>query len=292
VGFLRLVDRDVPDVTNLQRQLLFEEADVEAVTPKAILAAQRLRAVNRDVEVEPLVDDVTAFNVERLIADVDVVIDGSDNFELRYLLNDAAVKRGVPWIYGGVVSTYGTTMTIVPGETPCLRCVFPEPPPPGTAPTCDTAGVLGPAVAVVAAIQASEAIKVLVGQRDAKNCWLLGIDVWTLEWTRLDLPARNPDCPACGRGCFDFLNRSVASQVVQLCGRDAVQVSVHPPVALSFPALAERLRGSGRVRYNDAVLYLQSDTYEMIIFPDGRAIIRGVTDPVAARAIYARYIGM
>jgi len=200
VGLLRLVDRDVPELTNLQRQSLFEEADVEEATPKAIAAARRLRAVNRDAEVEPIVEDVTAFNIERLISDIDVVVDGSDNYELRYLLNDAALRRHVPWIYGGVVSTHGTTMTILPGEGPCLRCLFPDPPPPGTAPTCDTAGVLGPAAAIIAAIQASEAIKLLLGHQAERNRALLGIDIWTLEWTRVDLPARNPDCPACAAG--------------------------------------------------------------------------------------------
>ncbi|GBD15838.1 Molybdopterin-synthase adenylyltransferase [bacterium HR26] len=292
VGFLRLVDRDVPELTNLQRQVLFDEADVESATPKAVAAARRLAAVNHEVELEPVVDDVNPFNVERLIADVDLVIDGSDNFELRYLLNDAAVKLGRPWIYGGVIATHGTTMTIIPGETPCLRCVFPEPPPPGAAPTCDTAGVLGPAVAVIGALQAVEAIKLLTGNREARSRWLIGFDVWIPELTRIDLPERNPECPACGLGRYDFLDRTQPTQTIQLCGRDAVQVVVQPRVALSFPALAERLRHSGEVSYNRYLMRFRAGSYELTIFPDGRAIIKGTTDPVEARSIYARYIGM
>ncbi len=292
VGFLRLIDRDVPERTNLQRQVLFDEADVEAAIPKAVAAARRLGAVNREVRLEPVVEDVNSGNIERLIADVDLIIDGSDNFELRYLLNDAAVKLGRPWIYGGVIATHGTTMTIVPGETPCLRCIFPDPPPPGVAPTCDTVGVLGPAVAVVGALQASEAIKLLVGHPEAGSRWLLGFDVWTLEMTRLELPDRSPHCPTCGLGRYDFLERVPASQTLQLCGRDAVQVSIRPPVSVSFPVLAERLRGSGEVSYNSHVLRFRTESFELTMFPDGRAIIKGVTDPVEARAVYARYVGM
>ncbi|MCM8748002.1 ThiF family adenylyltransferase [Thermomicrobiaceae bacterium CFH 74404] len=291
-GFLRLVDRDVPELTNLQRQVLFDEADVESATPKAIAAARRLGAINHEVELEPVVDDVNPYNVERLISDVDVVIDGSDNFELRYLLNDASVKLGRPWIYGGVIATHGTTMTIIPGETPCLRCVFPEPPPPGAAPTCDTAGVLGPAVAVIGALQAVEAIKLLTGNRDARSRWLTSFDVWTHELVRIDLPARNPECPTCGLGRYEFLDRTLPTQTIQLCGRDAVQVVVHPRASLSFPALAERLSRSGEVSYNRYLMRFRAGAYELTIFPDGRAIVRGTTDPAEARSIYARYIGM
>lgn len=292
VGFLRLVDRDVPELTNLQRQVLFDERDVREHVPKAIAAARRLAEVNHEVQLDPVVDDVDAFSIERLIADVDVVVDGSDNFTLRYLLNEAAVKHGRPWVYGGVVGTHGTTVTIVPGETPCLRCLFPEPPPTGVAPTCDTVGVLGPAVAVIAGFQASEAIKLLVGAAADRSRWLLGIDVWSVEVSRIALPARNPDCPTCGLRRFDLLERPEPAQAIELCGRDAVQVVIRPPAQLSLAVLAERLRNAGEVHYNQYVLRFRSDSYELTIFPDGRAIVKGTTDPAEARSLYARYVGM
>ncbi len=292
VGFLRIVDRDVPELNNLQRQILFDEADVASGDPKAVLAARRLAAINREVTVEPLVLDVNATNVESLIRDVDFVVDGSDNFELRYLLNDACVKLGKPWVYGGVIGSYGMTMTIRPGETPCLRCLFPDPPPPGDAPTCDTAGVLGPAVAVVAAIEAAEAMKLALGAQDALNPDLLSIDVWSLSFDRIRLGEPRPDCPACGQREFAFLDRAAPSQTTQLCGRDAVQVLVHPPARLSLPALAERLRAVGPVAFNAYLLRFQAGPHEVTVFPDGRALIKGTTDPAEARSIYARYIGM
>jgi molybdopterin-synthase adenylyltransferase len=292
VGFLRIVDRDVPVQSNLQRQSLFDEQDVIDGIPKAIAATRRLSAANSEVTIDARVVDVNSANIESLIADVDFVVDGSDNFEVRYLINDACVKLGKPWVYGGVIGSYGMTMTIRPGNTPCLRCIFPEAPAPGDAPTCDTAGVIGPAVTVVAGIQSAEALKLAVVDLEALNRDLLAIDVWNISIEQLVLGSPRLDCPTCGRHDFTFLERSAPSQTTELCGRDAVQVSINPPVTLSLSTLADRLRAAGTVAFNPYLLRCQVEGYELTVFPDGRAIVKGTTDPSVARSVYARYIGM
>ncbi len=291
VGFLRLVDRDVLEWTNLQRQVLYEEADVEAALPKAVAAARALGRVNRNVVIEPVVIDVDATTIVPLIADVDLVIDGSDNFEVRYLLNDAALELKKPWVYGGAISTLGTTLTIIPGETACLRCLFPDPPSAGSVPTCDTVGVLGPAAALIGALQAAEAIKLLVGAWSACNRTLITVDLWTLEIARVTAQ-RRADCPACALGERRFLSKRAPTQTVALCGRDAVQVVVHPRVEIDLALLMQRLAPLGEVHYNPYLIRFRTDGYELTVFPDGRAIIRGTSDPAVARALYARYIGM
>ncbi len=292
IGFLRIIDRDVPDISNLQRQILFDEADVQAQIPKAIAAAQRLSAVNSAVIIDAHVLDVNAANIGRLIGDVDIVVDGTDNFEIRYLMNDACVKLGKPWVYGGVIGSYGMTMTIIPGESACLRCVFPEPPPPGDAPTCDTAGVISPAVAAVTAFQSAETMKLALGAMDGLNRDLLSIDVWQLTFDRIPLGGPAPDCPCCGRHEFEYLERGGRTQTTELCGRDAVQVLIHPPTRITFSSLAERLKTAGTVGYNRYLLRFHTEGHEFTVFPDGRAIIKGTTDPAQARSLYARYIGM
>lgn len=290
VGFVRLVDRDVVEWTNLQRQVLYDEDDVRARLPKAVAAARHLARINSQVTLEPVVTDVDSTTILPLLEEIDVVVDGSDNFELRYLLNDAALERQLPWVYGGAVATYGTTMTIVPGRTACLRCAFPEPPEPGIAPTCDTAGVLGSITALIGAIQASEAMKLLVGAQDRCNHDLLMIDVWSLEIARIAVP-RRPDCPACRHNQRTYLQARPSSRTVQVCGRDAIQVVVHPRPQLDLARLAERLAPLGEVEHNPYLIRFTMDRYELTIFPDGRALIRGTTDPSVARALYARYIG-
>jgi molybdopterin-synthase adenylyltransferase len=292
VGFVRLVDRDVPELSNLQRQVLFDTDDVENGVPKAVAATNRLERVNPEIDLEHVVTDVNPTNIEKLIDDVDLVIDGSDNFELRYLLNDAAVKLGRTWIYGGVISTHGMTMSIRPGTTPCLRCVFPDSPAPGDAPTCDTAGVLGPAVGVVAGIQASEAIKYLSGDEIAMNRALLMIDLWDLSFRKISLGEPSPDCPTCGNHQYEFLDRQSPRQTTDLCGSDSIQIMIDPPPEISLERLAERLKSSGTVSYNAYLLRFADNGYQVTVFPDGRAIIKGTTDPGEARSIYARYVGM
>lgn len=292
VGYLRIIDRDVPELSNLQRQTLFTEADVEAGLPKAVAAAKALRSANRDAQIDPIVVDLNSTNIERLIAGTDFVVDGCDNFELRYLLNDACVKLGKPWIYGGIIGSQGMTMTIQPGITPCLRCVFPSPPPAGEAPTCETAGVIEPSVAVVAGLQSAEALKLASGCHDNLNDGLISIDVWSHAFQHLHLGAPNADCPACQQRRFDWLDQSAPSQTTSLCGRDAIQVLVHPAPALKLDQLAERWRPLGPVSSNRYLLRGRIEGYELTVFPDGRAIVKGTTDPAVARSVYARYIGM
>lgn len=293
IGHLRIADRDFVEGNNLQRQVLYEEDDVLRGLPKAVAAAERICRINSLVTVEPLVTDVTAENIEELLEGVDVALDGTDNFETRYLLNDACLKAGVPWIYSGVIAAYGVTMTILPHDTACLRCVFPERPLPGTTPTCDTAGVLNGIVGVIAGIASTEAIKLLVGS-DKLSRGMTWVDLWENTWDHIELP-RQDDCPACGRAEYEYLDAPLDDSGTSLCGRNAVQV--RPPrgaasAALDLAALAARLRGTGDVESNGFLLRLRVDGYEMTVFPDARAIIKGTDDTAVARTVYARYVGM
>jgi adenylyltransferase/sulfurtransferase len=293
VGAIRIVDRDFIETHNLQRQILFDEADVAANLPKAEAAARKLRAINSMITVEPVVTDLDHTNVLDLVSDADLILDGTDNFETRYLINDAAIKLGKPWIYGGVIGSEGQTMTIVPGKTPCLRCLIETAPPPGMTPTCETAGVLGPAVAVIASFEAIEAIKILSGAWDALNSSLIMIDVW--DWTFRQLQVAGllgkVNCPCCTRGRFEWLEGGLGSHTTTLCGRNAVQVAVRRPDPLNFPELAERLTGLGEVRHNAYMLRFTTDGYFFTVFPDGRAIIGGTNDTAKARTLYAQYLG-
>lgn len=291
VGFLRIVDRDLVELTNLQRQLLYDERDVREGMPKAAAAAERLRAVNSEIEIEGVVADVHAGNIFELIGGADLVMDGTDNWETRYILNDGCVKEGKPWVYCGAVATYGMTQLIRPGETACLRCLFAEPPPAGTSATCDTAGVLGPAVSVVASLAATEGIKYLLGHTEALSPGLVHVDVWDLSW-RVFKMARKADCPCCVGQEFPFLEVAATSHATSLCGRNAVQITVTRPVKLDLKALAERLRGAGEVSVNPFLLKLRAGEYRITVFPDARAIVEGTTDAGVARSLYARYVGV
>lgn len=291
VGQLTIVDRDFLELSNLQRQLLFEESDVVAGLPKAVAAARAVERINGEVEVVPLVADVAPANVERIVAGAGVVVDGTDNLETRYLVNDACVKLGIPWVYGGAIGSSGVSMTILPAETPCFRCVFPDNPPPGTLPTCETAGVLASVVAAVAAVQWTEAVKILVGDRRHLNHGLLYLDVWTHEYQQMSSLARAPDCPCCGRRQFDFLEARATGSTTSLCGRNAVQVSPPVPRQLDLAGLAERLRAAGTVSHNDFLVRLSLPSHELTVFADGRAIVKGTDDEKIARSLYARYVG-
>jgi len=292
VGQVRVIDRDLIELSNLQRQVLFDETDVAAGLPKAVAAAGKLCRINSQVQVDPVVVDVNPDNVEALLGDVDLVLDGTDNFESRLLINDACVKHDIPWIYGGVIATYGMTMTILPHQTPCFRCLLNELPAPGSTPTCDTAGVLATAVGVVAALEVTEALKLLTGQVEALRRELLYVDVWHGEVQHLTLEKGAAPCPACDQGTFEYLDAREGSWATSLCGRDAVQVNIRRKVRVSYPQLAERLASTGEVTFNDYMLRCRVDGYEINLFPDGRAIIVGCTDPAQARALYARYIGL
>jgi adenylyltransferase/sulfurtransferase len=320
VGTLTIVDRDVVELTNLQRQILFNEEDVRNGTPKALAAKTKISHVNSQVTVHAHVDDFSHRNFERFVSNVDLIVDGLDNFETRYLLNDIAVSRGTPYIYGGAVATTGVTMPVLPSSamrrtkspsnitwtedqsTPCLRCVFPEAPPPGTTPTCDTAGVLGPAVAIIAAIQSAQAIKLLTGNIQALDRSLFSIDVWTNEFRRFDInAAKNTDCPCCARGEFEFLQGDTGSTALSMCGRNAVQVSpaASIEVNMNLPDLAARLAPHGSFTHNEYLMRgslrsernSKGECIELTVFSNGRVIIKGVNEPEAARTIYARYIG-
>jgi molybdopterin-synthase adenylyltransferase len=291
VGRLTVVDRDFVELSNLQRQILFEEADARAGLPKAIAAAAAVARINSDVEVEPIVADVSPNNAEALAAGADLVLDGTDNFETRYLVNDACVKLGIPWIYGGAVASNGMSLTILPGETPCFRCMSPEAPPPGSVATCETTGVLASIIVTVAAVQWTEAVKLLVGAREHLNRELLIFDLWTNKWQSVGALARNPDCVCCARHTYEYLEAKATSRTTSLCGRNAVQVSLGSNQRLDLGSLAERLQLAGEVTSNAYLVRLAVDSYELTIFPDGRAIVKGTSEEAVARSLYARYVG-
>ena len=293
VGHVRLVDRDFVELTNLQRQMLFDERDAAAGTPKAIAAAEKLRAINSAVEVEPIVADIDPSNILSLCDGVDVIVDGTDNFETRFLINDAALKLGIPWVYGGAIGAEGRTMTILPGETPCLRCVMAEPPPPGTSATCDTAGIVGPVIHVVGALEAMEALKILAGRREAVNRSLTVVDLWhnTSRSIGLAALAEAADCGACKRGEYLWLNAEQGTRSAVLCGRNSVQISGAERRPIALEALAEKLASLGKVTRNPFLLRAAIGDHVLTFFPDGRAIISGTDDIATARSVYARYIG-
>jgi molybdopterin-synthase adenylyltransferase len=297
VGFVRIVDRDFVEISNLQRQVLFDESDVISNMPKSVAAAAKLRAVNSAIAIESVVADIDRTNILELCKDVDLILDGTDNFEVRYLINDAAVKLGKPWVFGGAVGSEGQSMTILPGETPCLRCVFEASPGPGEVGTCETAGVLGPAVAVVASYQAAEALKILAGKREAINRELVTFDLWTNTNRRVKigrlLEKRN--CPCCKQRNFEWLEGEHGTQTTSLCGRNAVQVSHRAKNKLDFESLKKQLEVSGTVSFNKFLLKFQlkeaGNDYDFTLFPDGRAIIKGTDDTEKARILYAKYVG-
>jgi len=288
VGTLRIVDRDFVEESNLQRQILFDEADARERLPKAIAAARKLSRINSEVKVEGVVEDVHNRNIEKLVTGFEVVLDATDNFEARYLLNDAAVELGLPWIYGAAVASYGMTMTILPERTACLACLFPAPPG-GAHETCDTMGVISPAVSWVAAIQVTEALKILLGRLEELHGTMLAYDIWKNQLQEIR-PPRDPQCRVCGAKEFAYLNRTTPTHS-SLCGRDSVQIHAAMPRQLDLQELRTHLEPFGRVRANDYLLVFAVDAYELTIFPDGRAIVKGTHDPAVARSLYAKYIG-
>ncbi len=288
VGRLRIVDRDFVEESNLQRQMLFDEADAAANLPKAIAAERKLKSINSAIEIEGVVADAESRNIEELVRGFDLILDGTDNFQTRYLLNDVALKHGIPWIYGAVVASYGVTMTILPGRTPCLACVFPKSPE-GLHDTCDTVGVIAPAVAWTSAIQVTEALKILLGREAELHGALLAYDVWKNRSSSI-APRVDPQCRACVARDFDHLAGGGETHTT-LCGRDAVQISQRESRALDLAALKNRLAPFGPVRGNEFLLRCTLDGCELTVFPDGRAIVKGTHDPAVARGIYAKYIG-
>jgi molybdopterin-synthase adenylyltransferase len=289
VGFVRLVDRDFVELDNLQRQVLYDEDDVKASLPKAAAAAAKLARINSEVTLDPRVCDVNYANAEDLARDVDLVLDGTDNFETRFLLNDACVKLGRPWVYGGCVGSYGMVMAVLPGEGPCFACLVGDLPAPGSTPTCDTAGVLNTAVSVVASLEANEAIKILAGRREALAGGLQTLDVWHNSSQLIRVP-RSSGCPVCVKRVFRHLE-SNPSAATSLCGRNAVQITPPPGSALDLAEAEKRLAPLGQVRRNSYLLKFAADGCELTLFPDARAIIQGTHDLAKARSLYARYVG-
>lgn len=293
VGFVRLIDRDFVEPSNLQRQMLYDENDAEQGLPKAAAAAEKLRRINSGVAVEPVIADLTWQNAEKLLSDTDLVLDGTDNFQVRYLVNDVCVKHNIPWVYGGGVSAHGMTVTIRPGVTPCLRCLFESAPAPGTAQTCDTAGVIGPLIHIVASFQAVEAMKILVGDTDALRPTLLNVSIWDHYLTEIHVAnSRRPDCPCCGKRQFDYLQPRSEMEPVSLCGRDTVQISPAADMKLDLDTLEHRLSLLGTVERNKFLLRFQTGGQRLVVFPDGRVLVQGTNDPALARTLYAKYIGM
>lgn len=292
VGLVRLVDRDFVDLDNLHRQVLFNELDAAEQLPKAMAAARRLASVNSQVEVEPVVADLNAANIRQLADDVDLIVDGTDNFETRYLINDFAVATGKPWVFAGCVGAEGQALAIIPGKTPCLACIMPEPPPAAVLPTCESAGVLGPIVNVIASLQAIEALKLLCGNRERVNPAMTFVDLWHNQIRTIGIAmSRSPDCRVCGRREFDWLAGDKGSAVTRLCGRNSVQISSTVAEVVDLPALARKLEGVGAVTLNPFLVRLNVDRYQLTVFADGRTIVGGTDDPAVARTVHAKYVG-
>ncbi len=290
VGYLRIIDRDFVELSNLQRQTLFDESDALNSLPKAVAAERKLLSINSGVAVQGLVADLNPRNAQELLGGVDLLLDGTDNFETRFLINDFAVQSGLPWIYAAGVSSYGLTMTIRPGLTPCLACLLET----GSASqgledTCDTIGVIGPIVNLIASLEVAEALKLLAGRTEALHGRLLSCDVWSGHLQSIRVP-RNPKCRACAKRDFTYLEGESQPHIT-MCGRDSVQIHERSR-ALDLSALAARLRNvADEVRQNDFLLQFRIAPYEMTVFADGRAILKGTKDLSRARSLYARYIG-
>jgi adenylyltransferase/sulfurtransferase len=288
VGYLRIIDRDYIEPSNLQRQVLFDEADAAESLPKAVAAARKIGSFNSEIEVDARVEDLIPANAEALLNEADIILDGTDNFETRYLINDFAVKFNRPWIYTAAVGSYGLTMNVLPHETACLACIFPDLPH-GVVETCDTSGILNSAVNALASITVTETLKVLVGARDKLRRSLLSLDVWMNDRTEIVADHPRAGCRACGEGDFIHLSGEARPHIT-MCGRNSVQIHErHRPI--DFDEMAQRLLPHGTVRHNEFVLKFWRDPYELTLFPDGRAIIKGTTDTGVARSLYARFVG-
>jgi adenylyltransferase/sulfurtransferase len=288
VGYLRLIDRDFVELGNLQRQTLFTEQDAHDRLPKVVAARRALAEANGTIDLDARLDDLTPRTAEALLDGVDLVIDGTDNLEARFLINDVCVKTGTPWIYGAALGSRGSTMVVVPGDTACLRCLMDAPPPPGTMRSCDTDGVIAMAPGVVASFQCAEALRLLTGLPPRRT--LLNLDVWVREFQDVGID-RRPDCPACGQHRYEFLEGERASWTTVLCGRNSVQIMPPGEVEIPLEALGSRLSAIAEVTYNGFLLSVRLGEREIVVFPTGRAIIKGTTDEAEARTLYARYIG-
>ena len=275
----------------LQRQTLYDEEDLKLNLPKAVIAAQKLAAANRDIQIVPYASDLNSATVDELLGSADLIVDGTDNYETRYLLNDYALKNKVPWIYGGVIRTEGISAVLIPGDGPCLRCLFPEAPPAEERETCDQAGVLAAAAHVTASFQAAEAIKWIVAGSEAVDRRLWRIDLWNKTFHSVSLQSMPLSCEGCLNGSYPYLESDRMMETVKMCGRNAVQIYSRELVKIDFKKMAEKLAGQVAVEYNDYILSIHPEPFEIMVFANGRAIVKGTEDAAQAKSLYARYIG-
>jgi len=287
VGHIKLIDRDIIELNNLQRQNLFNEHDVGL--PKASIAAEKLKDVNSEIKIDSVIDDVTHKNIENLIKDVDVVLDGTDNMLVRLLINDACVKHNIPWVYGGAIETYGMTMNIIPNKTPCFRCIIPDLPDAGLLPTCDNVGVLNSIPTIISSIQSTEAIKILLKKDVNKD--LLIYDVWSHDFQKIRIKKKK-HCECCGKHNYEFLNAKKKETMISLCGRGAIQIIPAKSMKISFEALSKKLKKLGEVENREIILRFRIPKYELNVFRNGRTIIIGTNDKKIAKSLYAKYIGL
>jgi len=292
VGYVRMIDRDIVELSNLQRQVLYTEEDAAANLPKVVAAEKRLKAINSNVIIDPILSDLNLDNAEEYFHGFDAIVDGTDNFMTRYLINDVAIKLGIPWVYGGAVSSRGMFATFIPGKTPCYRCLFPDVPA-GLGETCDTIGVLSPITDIIGSFEAMEVLKLLVGADSNPN--LEQFDIWTNSFFQMDISnGHNPSCPACVNHEFEFLDRSSSKQIAytSLCGRNTVQINPRIKQPIDFQQTADRLKTSGKVEMNPYMLrFSPNEEITMVFFKDGRVLIHGLNDLVQAKNYYSKYIG-
>lgn len=287
IGHIKIVDRDIVELNNLQRQNLFDEEDIGF--PKASTAAKKLRKINSEINIDYIVDDVNYENIENIIKDMDVVIDGTDNMLIRFLINDTCIKHSIPWVYGGAIETQGMTMNIIPDQTPCFRCVVQDLPEAGSLPTCDTVGVLNTIPAIIASMESTEVLKILLGKDINKK--LLVYDVWTHDFHAIEIKKKN-DCKCCIKHDFEFLNAKTKEEMISLCGSGAIQITPAKTTKISFEELGEKLQKLGEVDFHKIVLRFRIPSYEFNIFRNGRTIIIGTNDKKTAKTLYAKYIGV
>lgn len=294
IGHIRIIDRDFVEESNLQRQILFDENDIADNLPKAIAAQRKLQRINTKINIEGIVSDINYTNIEELTKDADIILDGTDNFETRFLINDVCVKNNIPWIYGACIGSRGLTMNIIPSKTPCLRCVFETMPQMGTFPTCDTAGVIGPIAGIISSIQVTEAIKILTKDFKSINKKLLEIDVWDSKFKQIDIEdlRKLNDCPACKLHNYKYLEAEDGVMTTLLCGKNAVQVMCRNINKIDLEQLAKRVGSIADVSSNEFMLKFKVEDYEFTVFPDGRAIITGTEDSSIAKGLYSKYLGM
>ena len=286
IGHIKIVDRDIVELNNLQRQNLFDENDVGF--PKASVAAKKLKRINSEIKIEYAIDDVTPDNIESIIKNMNLVLDGTDNMLIRFLINDACVKHNIPWIYGGAIETYGITMNIVPNKTPCFKCLIQDLPEAGSLPTCDTVGVLNTIPGIIGSIQSTEALKILLGKEVNKD--ILTYDVWEHNFNSIKIKKRK-DCECCGKHNFEFLNKKNKERVITLCGSGVIQITPAKKMNTSVEKLGEKLQKLGDVSIKENFIRFGLPDYHFYIFRDGRALIYGTTDEKIAKSLYAKYVG-